>query len=204
MTSADREVYLGTMKTRAEIAWRARKILQETAAACPQYADYLHYMMIEVSDRLTSCAGKAYYNQNLIKLSLPFYADDANFGNDLEDTMTHEAAHLIAYTQARSFMQRIKPHGPEWRSIHLALGGSGKRCHNLQLAEGFQARKRQPLTSMPCSKCGQSILLKPSHARSYAEGIRRGSMGPGTGFGFSHGVCPPDSLKQVDKQRNRR
>lgn len=178
------------MKTRAEIAWRARKILQETAAACPQYAEWLHHMLIEVSGRMTSCAGRAYSGQNLIKLSLPFYADDTNFENDLEDTVKHEAAHLIASSKARRLMRRIRPHGIEWRSIHLALGGNGKRCHNLQLADGFKARKRQPLTSMPCCKCGQPIRLKPSRARTYAEGIKRGSMGPGTGFGFRHGVCP--------------
>lgn len=180
------------MKTRAEIAWRARQILRETAAACPRYADYLHYMLIEVSGRMTACAGKAYCAHNLIKLSLPFYADDANFENDLADTVKHEAAHLIAYTKARRIMRRIRPHGIEWRSIHLALGGNGKRCHNLQLAEGFKARKRQSLTPMPCAKCGQPILLKPARARTYAEGIKRGSLGPGTGFGFMHGVCPRD------------
>src|SRR5262245_21419719 len=104
------------MKTRAEIAWQARKILQETAERCPQYAPFLTRIAVEVSGRMTRCAGVAIPIDYLIKLSLPFYADDSNFESDLADTVKHEAAHIIAAHKALQAQRRIRPHGLEWRS----------------------------------------------------------------------------------------
>lgn len=179
------------MKTASDILYKARTILRQASEQNPSYAYLLSDIRIEVSRRMTKCAGLAIPLEKIIRLSLPFYADDANFEKDLSDTVTHEAAHIIAQLRALSNGIRIKWHGPEWRAIHRSLGGSGERCHNLKLAAGFKARRKQELTPMPCCICGQRILLKPARARTYAAGIKAGSMGPGTGFGFHHKDCKP-------------
>lgn len=159
------------MKSRQEIAWRVHQILQETAKACPQYADRLHAMRIKVSGRMTRCAGYASYKTNTIKISLPFYADDDNFANDLANTTTHEAAHLLAYQLHICKGQKIRPHGREWRSIHRAMGGNGERCHKLKVAAGFQRRRKyyettccqrdyrayQKYTNRFCYDCGEKL-----------------------------------------------
>ncbi len=177
------------MKTRHEIHDQARRILMDTADKHPKYAIHLQQTAIEVSGRMTLAAGTAHTSKNLIKLSLPYFADDSNFDKFLANVVTHEAAHLIAHTLAKAAGRRIKSHGWEWQSIHRALGGDGKRCHSLKLAEGFKPRKKQPLVAMPCCRCSKEILLKPIRARNYAEGIKRGSLGPGTGYGYMHREC---------------
>mgnify|MGYP001619177687 CR=1 FL=1 len=165
------------MKTTHEIAWRARKILQESAVACPQYADKLHGMKIVVSSRMTRCAGKAFYWQNTIKLSLPYFADDKNFDEGLFNTVTHEAAHLIVGAVGRLG----GPHGPQWRAVHRSMGGNGERCHEFELADGFSRRVKHEVT---CSKCGGSLKLGTAQYRRHVQHVKVG------GIGYIHRKCP--------------
>lgn len=168
------------MKTRNEIAWRARQILREAAVKCPQWADKLHAMRIKVSGRMTRCAGCAVYRTNTIKISLPFFADAGNFDTALANTVTHEAAHLIVGV----FGRLGGPHGPQWRATHRAMGGTGDRCHTLELAHGFAPRRAKPRVQIPCPKCGQPMPMGPTQLREH-ERIR--SMG---GQGYTHRLCP--------------
>lgn len=192
------------VKTSLEISCRAREILSLAAEKHPEYATRLYGIKVEVSSRMTRCAGLAFQNQSLMKLSLPFYADPANFSSDLENTVIHEAAHLIL--GYRSITGRIyKSHGPEWRAIHKILGGNGERCHKLLLAPEFRP---QPV-SMPCCKCGQPMLLNGRDAARYQKEINRGNWGPKTRVGYCHsgGICPavqPRKLVQkgLDSQQS--
>jgi predicted SprT family Zn-dependent metalloprotease len=43
----------------------------------------------------------------------------------IEDTVPHEVAHLLGY-----HLDYGLNHGKEWKAICIALGGSGKRCHD--------------------------------------------------------------------------
>ena len=165
------------MKSRYEIAAKARQILQETAAQCPQYAAKLNGVAVEVSGRMTACAGRASYRKNLIKLSLPFYADDTNFEQDLRNTVTHEAAHLVVGPSRT-------PHGLLWKLTHRSMGGTGERCHELELADGFAARRQQNRLEAPCSKCGKGIKLGPTQYKRHMENVSRG------GRGYIHRICP--------------
>lgn len=61
-------------------------------------------------------------------------AAEKYFDDTYNDTVAHEVAHLIVmYLQRNGVLYRVKPHGPEWRRYCIALGGTGKRCHSLQL-----------------------------------------------------------------------
>lgn len=50
-------------------------------------------------------------------------------GSKFENTIVHEIAHIVAFKR-NPFIQ---PHGKEWKSVFLNLGGNGERCHNYDL-----------------------------------------------------------------------
>lgn len=71
-------------------------------------------------------AGVAYLARNLLRFNGRMYHD--NTEDFLQQTVPHEAAHLIADAV---FGSRIRPHGPEWKSIMTDLYGlQPKRCHD--------------------------------------------------------------------------
>jgi predicted SprT family Zn-dependent metalloprotease len=116
---------------------------------------------------MTSTAGTASYRKNEITLSLPFFADDANFDSHLFETVTHEAAHLVVGMEGRNG----KPHGPQFRKVHRAMGGKGERTHDMALAEGFTKRKRKPRTEAPCGcGCGEMMKLGPVQLKKQLSG----------------------------------
>lgn len=155
------------MKRQHEIAYAAREILKGTMVRCPGYATKLRTVSIRVSSRMTSTAGTAKYSKNEITLSLPFFADETNFDSHLFETVTHEAAHLVVGLEGRNG----QPHGPQFRSVHYAMGGAGKRTHSMDLADGFKARTRKPSVKTPCGcGCGQSMSLGPTQAKKHQSG----------------------------------
>jgi predicted SprT family Zn-dependent metalloprotease len=161
-------------KTKGQILVRAREILRETMERCPQYMDKLLTVHFEVSGRMTNRAGAAYYRTDTVKLSLPFFADPMNFDESLFETVTHELAHLVVGTEDRNG----RPHGPQWKLVHRSMGGTGRRCHSLNLAEGY-SRRRQTRVEFPCSRCGQTMMLGPTQAKRARMGAR-----------YSHRKCP--------------
>jgi len=181
------------MKTSREIAWEANRIRKELCENHPHLAAKLLPIRFEVSGRMTRAAGTAYPKRNLIKLSLAFFADEGNFAKEFRNTVTHEIAHILVPPTQWCGRSNRDAHGFNWQMMHRSIGGDGKRCHELELSAGFQARKKVRF-ELPCFKCGRPILLTRSRAEVYRLGIARGSMGPGTGYGFSHGACPPGSV----------
>lgn len=166
--------------TEGQILVRAREILTATAAKCPQYADKLGRIRFEVSRRLTRCAGRAIYRTNTVQLSHAFFADQGNFEKEFFETVTHELAHLVVGVLNRG----NKPHGPLFRLTHRAMGGTGKRCHTMALADGYTSRARAKRVQAVCGRCGQPMDLGPTQAKRHAEHVARG------GKGYSHRVCP--------------
>jgi len=51
-----------------------------------------------------------------------------DFEGQVERTLKHELAHLIAYH--RSGRRRIEPHGREWRQACADLGIAGEKAHH--------------------------------------------------------------------------
>lgn len=177
------------MRTRRELVWEANRIRQELCESHPTLAEKLRPIRFEVSARMTRAAGVAYPTRNLVKLSLAFFADEANFAKDFRNTVTHEIAHILVPPTRCLGRSNRDAHGFHWQMMHRSLGGTGERCHELELSAGFQARKKVCF-EMPCFKCGGPILLTRSRAEVYRLGIANGSLGPGTGHGFSHRICP--------------
>jgi predicted SprT family Zn-dependent metalloprotease len=89
--------------------------------------------------RLRTTAGQAYYVQSLIRLNPKLM----QFGmEEVEQTLRHELAHLVARFRAGS--RRIDPHGPEWRQACRDLGiGDEKRCHDLPLPRTRQRARHR-------------------------------------------------------------
>jgi hypothetical protein len=157
------------MRTKHQIKREALAIIAEFVSRYPM----LELVPIRVSGRMTRAAGMVRFRGGSpfeIALSLPFFADEAN---NLRNTVTHEAAHAVAGHAAG--------HGPTWKAIHRAMGGTAKRCHTMNLAEGFTARRDQPKArvAVPCSKCGQPMMLGPTQAARARRGTR-----------YTHKQCP--------------
>jgi SprT protein len=91
----------------------------------------------------------------------------------LSITIPHEVAHIVCHLQHG---HRVRPHGPEWRAICLALGGTGERCHHFDAQPARMLRRhdyacgcrRWSLTSIRvqrirrgtvyhCRQCGESL-----------------------------------------------
>lgn len=119
----------------------------------------LRSMPIRVSARMTRAGGSVRFRKGEpfeIVLSLPFFADESN---DLRNTVTHEAAHVVAGIKAK--------HGPEWRRVHRSMGGTAERCHTMTLAQGYTARRNKRIeVPCPCG-CGQSMSLGPTQASKH-------------------------------------
>lgn len=100
--------------------------------------------------RLRSTAGYAAYPAWRIELNPRL----GEFEGQIERTLKHELAHLIAYHRAGR--RRIEPHGSEWRESCVALGiGGEKACHQLPLPRHRVERK----LAYQCPVC-ESIIYR--------------------------------------------
>lgn len=97
------------------------------------------------NSRLRSTAGYAKWPQWVVELN-PRLQD---FDGQIERTLKHELAHLIAYARARR--RRIQPHGAEWRRACADLGIPDESAsHTMPLPRHKQKRK----FSYVCPACG--------------------------------------------------
>jgi predicted SprT family Zn-dependent metalloprotease len=98
--------------------------------------------------KLRSTAGYAKWPQWLIELNPRL----REFDGQIERTMKHELAHLIAYSRAGR--KRIEPHGPEWRKACAQIGIPDESArHTLPLPRSQQTRK----FIYHCPSCGFSV-----------------------------------------------
>lgn len=100
------------------------------------------------NSRLRSTAGYARYPGWSIELN-PLLRD---FEGQVERTLKHELAHLIAYH--RSGRRRIEPHGREWRQACVDLGIPGEKAqHRLPLPRNEVERK----LTYACPACQTTV-----------------------------------------------
>jgi predicted SprT family Zn-dependent metalloprotease len=157
------------MKQANEIQRAAYRILADAAERCPGYADTIRRIRVRISSRMTSCGGTANYRKMEIALPLAYFADETNFEKFLFEVVTHEAAHLVVGIVDRN----RRPHGPQFKMVHRSMGGTGKRTHEMQLADGFSKRKAATRTSVFCGcGCGETITLGPTQYRKHLKGLR--------------------------------
>lgn len=65
-------------------------------------------------------------------------------GSAFENTIIHEIAHIVTFRLYPS----AKPHGKEWKSIFVKLGGNGRRCYSYDITGSSVVKNR---TKAKCS-----------------------------------------------------
>lgn len=142
---------------------RRAKTLQKPTSAEPsaltqQARSLLHALGAEAlasrvevrwNPRMRSTAGTAFAGLALITLN-PRLRD---FGDEeLERTLKHELAHLLAHERAGR--RRIAPHGREWRQACYDFGlAHEKRCHELP----FPRRQMKVRHRYRCPSCAVEL-----------------------------------------------
>lgn len=174
------------MKQTNDLLREARRILTECETLVPEI-DFTEYAIrFKVSARLTRAAGKARPRTGEITLSLPFFEDDGNFEKEFRNTVTHEIAHVLSPPTRNPGSRKRSSHGFAWKAMHRRLGGTGDRCHTLDLAVGYErkTRPRAARTDAPCPKCGQPMSLGPKQLPKHRAIVAMG------GQGYTHSRCP--------------
>lgn len=99
--------------------------------------------------RMRTTAGRAFWPDAVIQMN-PALRETAP--DEVERTLLHELAHLVAY--ARAGRRRIAPHGAEWRQACAELGIPGEKAtHSLPLPGRRMRRKWR----YRCPACGEGF-----------------------------------------------
>jgi SprT protein len=115
----------------AELRTLAARLLREIGAA-----SLATRLRVEWNTRMRTAVGRAEPRRSLVTLN-PVLQKFG--GEEIERTLRHELAHLLA--QHRAGRRRILPHGRQWRRACRDLGIAGERaCHKLPLAARQLAR----------------------------------------------------------------
>lgn len=145
---------------------RARALLRSVGART-----LLQKLRVEWNPRLRSAAGRAAFHEMLVSLNPQLRAHGAE---EIERTLRHELAHLIAHLRAGR--RRISPHGVEWRQACRDLGiADERRCHSLPFSRRSQTRR----FLYRCASCGKDFLRVRRLRRAMAclECCRRQNRG---------------------------
>ena len=89
------------------------------------------------------------------------------FDDNISDTVAHEVAHYIVEQTYRR--TKVKPHGPEWRAVVSALGGTAKATADFDL-QGIPQRQRRTF-AYRCS-CRQHRIGVVRHNRVAGQRAR--------------------------------
>ncbi len=106
-------------------------------------------VQVRWNGRMRSTAGKAWMERGLIELNPRLLGVEEA---EVERTLRHEAAHLLAYWRARG--RRIQSHGAEWRQACVDLAIPGERVtHTLP----FPQRRVAKRYHYACPQCGLAV-----------------------------------------------
>ncbi len=108
---------------------------------------------VKWNSRLQTTAGRAHYRESRIELN-PLLITASGVA-EIERTLKHELAHLVAYERCGKIQRRrLQPHGVEWQQACNDLGIPGEaRCHELELPGRTVRRK----FAYSCPACGETI-----------------------------------------------
>jgi hypothetical protein len=123
---------------------------------------------VQLSSRMTRCAGKAFPQRKLIKISTPLFCATCNADvaeHQFRMTYRHELAHLLCACR-ETLVQRPgyydNGHGATWRNVCRMIGGNGARTHKLKLTHNTttDTRPMPPRVSAPRRNDGLDPLRK--------------------------------------------
>ena len=155
-----------------ELRRAAQAIVQEILQRFPEHAAAVRHVPIEISSRMGSSGAKTVFEAprgsasprvRCIRLSLPILSVRANFDTSLRDVMLHELAHCIA--------GRAAAHGPRWRTVCRAIGGTAAIGHSLSCAGDEEAEEEAKSrgTAAPARRQAGRREARPRRARATGD-----------------------------------
>jgi SprT protein len=105
-------------------------------------------------------AGTANSNSNTLNFNMVLFNE--NTDHFLNQTVTHECAHLIANTLYNGW-KKVKSHGVQWKSVMLKLGCTPNRCHSYDTSNSTVYQKAKFVYK--CS-CQTHVIGAVRHKRS--------------------------------------
>ena len=113
--------------------------------------------------RMRSTAGRAMWPKALVELN-PVLEKIGR--GEVERTLLHELAHLVAYERCHS--RNIRPHGPEWQRACRELGIPGELAsHHLPLPSR-RLKKRWRYICPRCWACVERVHRMKGHNACYS------------------------------------
>ena len=116
--------------------------IQQKLTELVQLAEKLFYpgkfgdITFKMNSRLTSTAGRAFYDRGYMDFSSSLY--EANKEEFLLDTVVHEFAHMVS-----NRVYNTRGHDYNWKYVVEQLGGIAKRCHDYRVAQRKQTKSYQ-------------------------------------------------------------
>ena len=113
------------------------------------YGQLYELVGVRFSNRMFRSVGRCYPTERLITLASPL----RDLGqDDVLEVLCHELAHLVAYEKHG---RMIKPHGPEWRALMLAINRPPRvRCDNPEILKRLAAvRPKRKRYLHVCTVC---------------------------------------------------
>lgn len=135
---------------------RVRELINFALSKCGMDSSFSNRIRFEWNDRFTSRAGDADYGKMLIRLSKPLFKRATI--KDQEETVIHEACHLIAM---KKFGTRTKPHGGKWKAYMLMCGIEPDRCHSI---DRTGLKRTQKIFTTDCY-CGAHMVTAKVYVR---------------------------------------
>jgi len=115
-----------------------------------------HKIVFEWSTTMTRAAGKAYYAQYRIRLSVPLWPKASR--QEREETTKHEVCHIIAYHKVQEI-----GHQYSWQRCMLNCGLEPEIYHHIPIED-----KRK---SMKCIDCGTISSFGPVQLSKFMQGL---------------------------------
>lgn len=123
--------------------------------------------------------GQANYSKHLIRVNPVFL--NAYTDHYIDQTCTHEAAHLIARAK---YGRMISAHGPEWKRVMVDLGVQPNRCHSYKVPAGLKVGKQTTKHACSCERCGYETEVGTKVANKIKAGAVYRHRGCGGRIGF--------------------
>jgi predicted SprT family Zn-dependent metalloprotease len=130
------------MNNEALVRQKAEEVMQKARTI---YGVNLTDVTIQFNIKGHRVAGQARVRKGRMYLRFHPKAVSDHLQDTLDNTVPHEVAHLVCYELGWGFN-----HGLFWRNADIALGGNGKRCHDMDLGRPDYATRLAKFHARRC------------------------------------------------------